>query len=317
MERADGTRRPRHVINVRNCQWPRSKPRPTDVGCRRLEGSLVTATSKDEQIDAVTFRIFGRAHPERQGWWFDPMVVQRLFEDGLQLTLQGQMRAGNFTARLELRAENLPDLEPMDAKVALETFVRTRLDTLGLLHGAAVDCEVVQLELPSGEVLVLSTAFGGLEVAAADEWFPKLSLAAELVAGVRLGLADFRQAIRAPADTALFAYRGIEGIRADVAAREGIDAEVRSWERMREITGLDRVTDIDPIKAHADMRRHGNDAIITSEQRAHALRVLQRGLLAYAEWCADEMPEVRDALDRVQTGQQPTGSGVGREVADS
>lgn len=227
------------------------------------------------------------------------------------------MRSGNFYAVLQIQAQELPDVPPMDAKVALEDFVRTRLDTLGLLHGAAVDCEVVQLELPTGEVVVLSTAFDGLEVETAEEWFPRLSLIAEFVPGVRLGLADFRQAIRAPADTALFAYRGIDGIRADLAAREGVQAEARSWERMRSVTGLDRATDIDPIKDHADLRRHGIDAGISAEERAHALAVLQRALLSYANWCAEELPAVREALAGVQAGQEPAGSGVVGGAADS
>jgi hypothetical protein len=254
---------------------------------------------RGEGRQTATFRIFGRAHPERRGWWFDTIVVEHGFSDGTRVKLQGEMALGSFHAMMVVGADSeLPDIDPMDAKVALETFVRTRLDTLGLLDGSAVDCEVVQLELPTGEVVVLDTGFDGLRVEDGDRDFAQLTLVAELVAGVRLGLADFRQGIRAPVDTALFAYRGLDGIRADIGAREALTSDSRSWSRMREITGLDRTSDIEPVKDLADVRRHGGDQSITSEQRRHALTVLQRALLRYAEWCAQELPGVREALRR-------------------
>lgn len=255
--------------------------------------------ARDGGGQTAAYRVFGRAHPERKGWWFETIAVERQLSDGTEVKLQGEMALGSFHAMMVVRADDeLPDVDPMDAKVALETFVRTRLDTLGLLDGAAVDCEVVQLELPTGEVVVLDTAFPGLQVDDDDRDFARLTVVAELVAGVRLGLADFRQGIRAPVDTALFAYRGLDGIRADIAAREGLTSDSHSWSRMREITGMDRTADIEPVKNLADVRRHGNDQSITSEQRRHALGVLQRALLAYAEWCAQELPHVRDALRR-------------------
>ena len=263
-----------------------------------------------DSLDVVTFRVFGRAHPERRGWWFKPTGVVRANALGHREELHATMVDSNFHAELTVAGPTSSVIDPMDAKVRLETFVRTRLDAIGLVSGAAVDCEIVQLELPDGETLVLDTSFSGLEIEESKLLFRQLSLVAELVSGVRLGMADFRQAIRSPIDTALFCYRGLDGIRADVALNEEL-SEAASWERMREITGLDLETDIGPIKDLADLRRHGHDASISSEQRARSLEVLQRALVAYTRWCATEVEPVRRALEKAlseQTGSDGDGS---------
>lgn len=247
-----------------------------------------------------TFRIFGRAHPERRPWWFAPFRVEWRSQDGRDVAMQCHMKDSNFHASLTVTSPlDATEIDPMDAKVQLEALVRARLDSIGLLHGAAIDCEVIQLELPDGAIEVLDTSFPGLQREDPDAQVRSLSITAELVTGIRLGLADLRQAIRTPLDTALFAYRGLDGLRADVAQREDIKDEAKSWARIREITGVER-SQIDATKALADARRHGVAVDITHDQRAEALQLLQAAILAYAEWCQREVPEVRVNLSRTE-----------------
>jgi hypothetical protein len=203
------------------------------------------------------------------------------------------MTASEFVASLDIRSDDSPP-HWADARVYLEEVVRGVLDTIGLFHGCAVDCEVVQLETPDGEVFVLDSAFGGLNHDHTVQDFRAMSLASQFVRGLRLGLADFRVAIRVPQDTAFLAYRALDGIRADVAEREGIMSDAVSWDRMRAITGLSRPA-IDAIKTIADARRHGVVVSVTNEQRAESLRLLQSALIAYCDWCVANL----DALARV------------------
>lgn len=253
------------------------------------------------------FRIIGRAYPERQSWWFSRRETAAHGDDGeTQWRICAEMTASQFHASLELR--KVPaGVSPMDAKVDLENVVRIVLDTIGLFHGSAVDCEVIHLETPDGDVLVLDSAFGGLDVDHTDEEFNAVATTAQFVRGLRLGLADFRLAIRVPHDTAFLAYRGLDGIRADIAAREGITSEGAAWERTRAVTSLDK-KDLFELKSLADPRRHGGEARMTHADREVALHLLQRGLIEYAKWCGTNIPTIHTLLT--------SGTAPSRDIAD-
>lgn len=250
-------------------------------------------TATGEPAASVTFRAFGRAHPERLGWWFDLVGIDERQGDAVLRSLRAEMVGSQFCAALTVPADDAPD--PMDAKVILEDVVRTAADTIGLFGGCVVDIEVVQLEVPDGSVRVLDSSFGGLELEHTADDFKRVLLGAQLVRGIRLGLVDFRLAIRVPHDTLFLAYRGLDGVRADLAEREGVLSEKKSWERMREVVGIDRAS-IDAIKPGADLRRHGSAVAVTHEEREVALGLLQRGLVGYTTWCAGNVPALRDVL---------------------
>lgn len=183
----------------------------------------------------------------------------------------------------------------MDAKVILEDSVASILDTIGLFKGCFVESEVVQLEVPGGEVRVLGSAFGGLELPYTEEDFNRVWVGAQFMRGLRLGLVDFRLALRLPQETAFLAYRGLEGLRVEIANLEGISNEATSWDRFREIAEITR-EEIDSIKKAADDRRHGKAVLVTSAQRQEALTLLQRALITLSLWCAENVPEVRKLL---------------------
>ena len=238
----------------------------------------------------LRYRIIGRAHPERSGYWFEPIDITTSDTEGPLVRIQAQMSLSQFSAQMELRTVEAPDWS--DVKVNLEDIVRTVLDAIGLYSGSAVECEVVQMELPDGEVIVLNSSFDGLEIDYEQEAFRSTWMAAQLVRGLRLGLADFRLAIRTPHDTLFLVYRALDGIRADIADMESIGDGKASWERMREITSLSR-NEIDDIKAKADLRRHGRSAPLTNEERRGALSLLQTALVRYRDWCTENLDEVR------------------------
>lgn len=225
-------------------------------------------------------RIFGRALPERRSYWFEPLTLEERSADGrLVRRLQASADMSSFSATLWTSE---PDPDEATLKNHLEGFLRGVLDSLGLILGEAIDCDVVQVQGLDGTVRTLDQSFPGLTLNGRTLQDTGFSQLCHVVRGLRLGLADFRLAIQSPEDTLFLCYRGIEGIRADLAEAENLDRD-RSWERAREVTGLTRA-EIDAIKPVADARRHGSAMPVTQAQRAEALRLLQRALLEYAAW---------------------------------
>lgn len=225
-------------------------------------------------------RIFGRVLPERRSYWFEPVTLEERSSDGrLVRRLEASADMSSFSATLWTSE---PDPDEATLKNHLEGFLRGVLDSLGLILGEAIDCDVVQVQGLDGTVRTLDRSFPGLSLNGHSLQDTGFSQLCHVVRGLRLGLADFRLAIQSPDDTLFLCYRGIEGIRADFAEAENLNRD-RAWERTREVTGLTRA-EINAIKPVADARRHGSAMTVTHDQRAEALRLLQRGLLGYAAW---------------------------------
>lgn len=243
----------------------------------------------DDPTGGSTYRIFGRALPERRAWWFDPIEIRWEDSPGRPLVrMTAAADLSNFSATYWLGDGVSFDLSPADARNHLRGFVRVMLDVIGLLNGAAVDCDVVQFEGPGGVVTTLDSTFEGLAVEYDDEQFQRIAKAGHSVRGLRLGMADFRLAVAVPEDTLFLCYRGVDGIRADLMEAESITSDATAWERAREVTGL-TLDEIIAIKPQADARRHGGFRTASHEEREAALRLLQRALLRYAEW-SDQIP---------------------------
>ncbi len=147
--------------------------------------------------------------------------------------MEASVALASFSASLRLLDESAPIPDRFDAKNQLQGFVRVMLDSIGLMHGAAVDCDVVQLEGPDGSVVTLDSSFSDLVIKENQSVLRRIAILGHFVPGLRRGLADFRLAIALPGDTLFLCYRALDGIRADISRVESSTTPRRGQERVR------------------------------------------------------------------------------------
>ena len=84
---------------------------------------------------------------------------------------------------------------------------------------------------------------------------------------LRLSLADFREAIRNPKDTAFFCFRAIESLRHFFTHHKQAKDKKQSWEYLREELNITE-SEIKVVQVLADPIRHGDSYYISDMQRA-------------------------------------------------
>lgn len=149
----------------------------------------------------------------------------------------------------------------------VEDAVRALLDIVGYVHGYGYDADIVQY-IPPEEAGTSSYVFGINIPAIADSCTQAgVSVDAVLAAVakqngyyVRQALADVREAIKNPNNTAFFCYRAIEALKNGYGHNRGesVNSDA-AWERFRNHYALSKDT-IMQIKSFADPIRHGNYA---------------------------------------------------------
>ena len=125
----------------------------------------MTSTEQEWQ----EFRVFGRAHPERRLFWFDPMTLTLSDDEGPAMSLAAEMRSSQFSATFGMRG--VGDIQM--ARWELEDLVATMTDTIGFLAGEVATAELVRMELPTGEMIDVDVSLGRVGT---WEGLPPLSL---------------------------------------------------------------------------------------------------------------------------------------------
>lgn len=111
---------------------------------------------------------------------------------------------------------------------------------------------------------------------------------------VRLALADLRDAIDRPDDTAFYCYRAVESVRQWFLGESSDHgaAKEESWEKMRGELGIGRKS-LMPLKELADSRRHGGSRTPSEEERLEALRIARLLVARFIEYVASSEEHVQ------------------------
>lgn len=237
-------------------------------------------SEQDPGHEVLNFKVIGSARPERRNWYFEPFG----FRSG-HFSFLAEMRGSRFVASMDVPVVDKIDL--LTARNTAATYLRTMVDAIGYLNGAAIEADVTEVIGPDGRLFALDPEV--LELRHPDYTAEDIRLLVSAAVNdhaVRLGLADIRQAIRGPEDTAFLCYRAIEGVMQRFGA----------WEKMHEVLGTDR-DEIMRIKEWADPRRHGDHADLTHEQRIESLVLAHRVVGLYASHVFDGLPQEAKARD--------------------
>ena len=246
-----------------------------------------------------TYILHGRVIPERsdvhlqlEPGWLRPFRVQLPGEDAVE-----------FEASISISYSQLAVIVKSEAKIEdlftlrnyIDLFVRSFLDMSAYLEGKALDVEITSvIGHQDGEpwaTLPVWTVFGvempvlnqrkSERPVSYEELFPFLLDAppqGEAGVGVRMvaprtlraALADLRESIKSPHDTAFFTYRAIETIRQFfVHDEDGTDARC-SWERMANALRIESSWTSDLAPA-SQRQRHGAGLFMDEEARVQAM----------------------------------------------
>ena len=129
----------------------------------------------------------------------------------------------------------------------------------------------------NGELRVFGVGFSSLTDAVGERplELEKLSKVTEKSPEFRAAIADLREAIRMPDDTAFFCYRAIERIRLAFATPGDGNDKNQSWERLHGALGTEpgQVDDLKEFsKEFATPQRHGEITPMSWDDRLDAMK---------------------------------------------
>ena len=177
----------------------------------------------------------------------------------------------------------------------VELIIRSFLDAFAYLEGRAYDVEFTSVVgHQDGEpwsTLPVWTVFGVempalqerkserpisfegllpllLDVPPQDDISPGVQVAAPRL--LRAALADLRESIKSPHDTAFFAYRAIESVRQFFVYEEDGTETKHSWDRMGKALRIDSSWTKDLAPA-SQLQRHGAGMFMDGEKRLQAM----------------------------------------------
>lgn len=218
---------------------------------------------------AYTFT--GKVSPERAP--IDSLEVTKELnhpEAGLKGTLRVWIQVSQVTVTFST-GDEVTDLATL--KNIAEEYVRLVVDIEGYRRGGGYDVEMIQAIPAGGEApAVFGCGIRVLELRLPKPEYPDFVAALNAPGGhtLRIALADFREAIRAPKDSGFFCYRAAEALR-QLFQKDDSDEDRRdSWERMGEalqIPEADRMF----LKTTADAVRHGRSPFISAADRERSL----------------------------------------------
>lgn len=242
----------------------------------------ISASYFNEGVSHGQLKVYiftARVHPERYGFSMGGLPeLTTKYPDGSLAIFRFQLAWSQMTILVLTDREGN---EILDLKNAVNQMARVALDGLGFIWAAGLDLEIMSCVDPSGNAYVFNTAFDGLRDPGGDEHEREiLNLLVQVghrMPNVRLALADLRNAIREPTDTCVNCYRAVESIRQEYLGEgpETKAARKRSWDEMREATGVDG-SDLRWLEDLATPRRHGESVDVTHADRERALRLARR-----------------------------------------
>ena len=161
--------------------------------------------------------------------------------------------------------------------------VRSITDLVGYLHGATFDVDIISAAHEDGAAVVFGTAISdlkGVRTGNLNEIESDLLSAILNEVHARMALANFREAILSPVDSAFFCYRAVETIMQSMKMDQASRNDVAGWEALRMQLQISRPA-IDAIKAHAAEPRHGKNNVISGYNRGVALRLTDEIITRY------------------------------------
>ncbi len=219
---------------------------------------------------------FGRIHPERFPLNFGPIpdwtsrALDLCYRIGFRI-VNGQVIATVAVDEGHVDEATMPTLRNL-----VENDIRVATDLAGFQWGGSFDVDISSAVSDEGTTVVFGSTIPILthkRQGQSNSVESGLFFDAVNSIPARMVLANFRQAIRNPVDTAFFCYRAIEAMMQDVKTpdergkRLSNSQEGVVWERLRNFLHIDR-TALNAIKAHANDPRHGRVSQITDAERA-------------------------------------------------
>lgn len=164
--------------------------------------------------------------------------------------------------------------------------VRLITDAYGVAMGIGYDVEIISAtNLETGCQRVF-----GVDVAIdVDAEFPEL---AEVVAQMgnelqlRSAIANFREAIRLPDETAFYSYRSIEAVKGYFLQRENGAKDSAAWEKTRSNLNL-KATTLTEFKDVADKMRHGVVVPQTWDQRKRQMEIAREVIRRFSHFLSN------------------------------
>jgi hypothetical protein len=212
------------------------------------------------------WKFFGRVFPDVPPIWLDLPHHTGTSSLGFAFELQGTVRHSKVVATVTQIGD--VDLETLRNTVVHD--LQISLDLVGTVIGAGLE---VMIESAANDLGGSWFFDGYIPVLRQDKSVP---LSAELLDAIgmnppaQLMLADFRSAMRVPAQTGFHCYRAVESITHYL--RQSDDNKNAAWKRLQaDLHVSPEVTR--QLEAYAKGPRHGEAGQITSEQRAALLTI--------------------------------------------
>jgi len=240
--------------------------------------------------EKICYNFFGIVHPERANVTISRIgMILNLPEVGI---VDVEVSSTITCSQISVSAYSLTKIEDVPSlKNYIEDAIRIEVDVLGYLNGCGYSIEIIQMIDSLGSPpVIFGVDIPILRPALESDFTLAFSEIIDLFRdyksdALRRSLADFREAIRNPKDTAFFCFRSIESLRHFFISEKNAKDKKQSWECLREELGIEK-SEIEAIQVFADPIRHGDTRYISGAQRAEVYTITKAMIekfIAYAK----------------------------------
>lgn len=216
-------------------------------------------------IDTKQYVFFGRVLPEREGMVsVGPLAIRFPTVNGTDVRISLSI----VKCVVQILAQVDASVQLHELKYQVQNICQSFLDLLCFAKGLSHEIEIMSVLTPENEHFVYEIKNKTIYDLAHEriELGTLMSLMQDSF--LRHALADLRQAVRNPIDTAFFSYRAIESLMQRFNPDE---TSKKSWTEFRSKLNIDRKL-IDGIKTFADPSRHGCHQVIDIGTRSQILQ---------------------------------------------
>ena len=221
-----------------------------------------------------TYEFRGVLHPNQIKFNLGPISSPFKSENGLTGHVSFSINDGNIGATLE-SALDLKDFDLFYMGCIGEMVllgIYPYLDVVGYVNGLALSVELIEAKDPDSDIWKrLPTGVPVIEKRTANknERYEEICSLFDSPKGwyIQKALSDLREGIKSAGDTGFFCYRAIETLASYFKENASDDMTKKVWLEFRGKVDVSR-DEIDAVKSHADVTRHGFVKQIPTDERA-------------------------------------------------
>lgn len=215
------------------------------------------------------YKLTGKAYPES----FHVPIESHVFNtemSGIKSKVTAQI---DYTNVVSCFVESEAKWDPHELMGHIELVIQGTLNSISFVSGITTEVFINHVECHELNIdLSIEMDYQGvISSGVPQEFMSRAFLLIDLCTSehgwhLTRALNEFRLALRHRLDAGFFCYRSIECLRVYCRDRYNLQKEKVQWEKLRDISGVDR-TEIDEIKKFSDPNRHGDFQGISGQNR--------------------------------------------------